>query len=179
MRVILPLLAASLLQAANTEHDRVQRRFDAIEQHKVRRGAELVFTQHEINAWAAVAAPKAVPQGLRQPHIQLGQGTATGFALVDFVKIQQSRGKTMNWFMTKLLSGEKPVSVTVEMQSAYGQATVFLRSVQISGTAITGSVLDFLVKTFFLPEYPDAQIDRPFELADGIERIGIQPHGVV
>lgn len=173
------LLTASLLWAGNTEHDRVQRKLDAIDQHKVHKGAEIVFTQHEINAWAAVEAPKAVPEGLREPHIELGQNTATGSALVDFVKIEQSRGKSMNWLMAKLLAGEKPVSVEVELRSAKGQATVFLRSVKISGTVITGSVLDFLLKNLFLPLFPDARIDQPFELEDGIERIAIRPRAVL
>lgn len=174
------LSAVFLLTAAGiTEHDRVQHRFDAIEEHKVPPGAKLTFTQRELNAWVAVEAPKAVPDGLREPHVELGEGTVTGSALIDFVKVEQSRGKTMNWLMAKLLAGEKPVRVTVDWKSEGGQATAVLKSVEISGTVITGSVLDFLVNNFFQPLFPDARIDQPFPLADGIDRIDIRPRAAL
>ena len=50
--------------------------------------------------------------------------------------------------------------------------------VEISGIAVTGAALDFLVNQFFLQLFPDAKVNQPFELHDNIERIDIQPDGV-
>jgi hypothetical protein len=40
---------------------------------------------------------------------------------------------------------------------------------------VTGAPLDFLVRNFFLPFYPDAKIDEPFELAGNVDRIVVTP----
>jgi hypothetical protein len=47
--------------------------------------------------------------------------------------------------------------------------------VEIGGLAVSGSTLDFLIHTFFMPLYPNAKIDEPFELADRIDRIEVTP----
>jgi hypothetical protein len=52
---------------------------------------------------------------------------------------------------------------------------VHLVQVEIGGLEVTGAPLDFLVQNFFLPFYPDAEIDEPFELADKVDRIEVTP----
>jgi hypothetical protein len=47
--------------------------------------------------------------------------------------------------------------------------------VEIGGLAVTGAALDFLVRNFFLPFYPDAKIDEPFDLAGNVDRIVVTP----
>jgi len=42
----------------------------------------------------------------------------------------------------------------------------------------SGPVLDFLIKTFFLPLYPGAHINERFEIGYNIDRIDIRPTGV-
>ena len=54
----------------------------------------------------------------------------------------------MGWFMAKLLSGERPVRVDVRIRSSHGQAVVDLDRVEISGMAISGSALDYLIRNF-------------------------------
>ena len=44
--------------------------------------------------------------------------------------------------------------------------------------AASGTVLDFLIKTFFMPLYPTAKIGEKFEIGYGIDRIDIRPTGV-
>ncbi len=80
-----------------------------------------------------------------------------------------------NWLVAKLIQGEKLVKVRASIQSAHGQATVHVLQVEIGGLAVTGAPLDFLVQNFFLPFYPDAKIDEPFELADNVDRIEVTP----
>ena len=106
------------------------------------------------------------------------RGIATGKALVDFGKLQRATGHSPGWLMSKLLEGERPVSVTAHIQSSGGRATVDIQRVEISGIAIDGSTLDFLIENFLLPMYPDAAISRPFELGHRIDRLDVSPAAV-
>jgi hypothetical protein len=169
------LMAASALAAVDPQADMVSRKLDAIESGKARPGAVFVFTVAELNAWVSVKASTIVPQGFRKPRLELGSGTATGYALVDFLKVRNSAGLETNWFIAKLIEGEKPVKAVAEIHSANGRMTVHLARVEIGGLAVSGSTLDFLIHTFFLPLYPNAKIDEPVELADGIDRIQVMP----
>jgi hypothetical protein len=168
--VLLLLAAVSDPQAAN-----VSRKLDIIQGGKAKPGSVYVFTAAELNAWARAKVPTVVPQGLREPRLELGNNSATGYALVDFLKMRQGAGEETNWLISKLIQGEKRVKVTARIQSANGRATVFLQRVEIGGLAVSGSTLDFLIHTFFLPLYPNAKIDEPFELADRIDRIQVTP----
>jgi hypothetical protein len=69
--------------------------------------------------------------------------------------------------------------VSVRLESGGGRCTVHLTRVEISHAVASSTVLDFLVKTFFMPLYPDAHINEPFDLGDDIDRIDVRPSGVV
>lgn len=161
--------------AADPQAARVSHKLDMIQSGKAKPGAVYVFTSAELNAWARAKAPTVVPHGLRQPRLELGNNTAAGFALVDFLKIRQGAGIETNWLVAKLIQGEKPVKVTARIQSANGRATVSLQRVEIGGLAVSGNTLDFLIHNFFMPLYPNAKIDEPFDLADRIDRIEVTP----
>jgi len=120
--------------------------------------------------------PVYIPRGLRNARLELGNGVATGTALVDFLKLRQGAGQTTNWFLAKLIEGERPVRVTTSIQSSHGRATVSLQRVEISGVAVSGSALDFLVDNFFRPIFPYATINEPFPLLDNVERIEVRPN---
>lgn len=134
-----------------------------------------VFTAADLNAWIRFKVPQVVPEGLRQPRLELGYNSATGYALVDFLKVRKGAGVETNWLVAKIIQGEKPVRASARIQSANGRLTVYLQRVEISGLAVSGGTLDFLIQTFFLPFYPNAKINEPVELADGIERIETTP----
>ena len=171
------LAALSLAFAASPKPDRaalaVQRKIDAIESGKAQAGSAITFSVAELNAWGRYKAAMIVPDGLRQPKLELGHGTATAYALVDFVKVRQGQGQNTNWLIAKLIEGEKPVKAIARIESAGGRATVHLERVEIGGLAVSGSTLDIMIRTFFLPFYPNAKIDEPFDLADGLERIEV------
>ena len=59
--------------------------------------------------------------------------------------------------------------------TANGKATVYLQRVEIGGLAVSGHTLDFMIQTFFLPLYPNAKINQPFELNDNVDRIEVRP----
>jgi hypothetical protein len=153
----------------------VQRKIDVIQSGKAKPGAVFVFTVAELNAWARAKLPTIVPEGVRNIRLELGNGTATGYAVVNFLKVRHGQGIETGWFMSKLIDGEKPVKVSVRIESAHGRAAVYLQSVEISGLAVSGSTLDFLIDNFFKPLYPDAKINQQFELDDNVDRLEIRP----
>ncbi len=153
-------------------------KIEAIEAGQVKAGAVYSFAPAEINAYAREELPTVVPVGLRNPSLELGSGRAIGFALMDFLKMQQAKGVKMNWLMEKLLEGERPVRVTIESQSGNGRAIVYLRELEISDVSASGSVLDFLIRNFFRPLYPNAHINEWFEMGYNVDRVDVQPSGV-
>ncbi len=140
-------------------------------------GSVISFPLSEINAWARVRVPEIVPEGIRNQRVELGAGTAAAYALVDFLKMREARGE-VNWFLAKLIEGERPVKISVRVESGGGRATVYLTSLELSNVKVNSTVLDFLIKTFFMPLYPDAKIDEPFNLDYNIERIEVRPTDV-
>ena len=169
---IVPLLAADAVV------DRALSKLDRIESGHARRGSVIVFTPAEMNAWARTRVPEMY-QGISDPKVELGTGTASGSAVVDFLKMRKGQGLATNPLMAKLIEGERPLKVSpMSLESAGGRATAHLTRLEISGVAVTGAPLDFLVNEFFLKLFPDAKINQPFDLRDNIERIDIRPDGV-
>lgn len=176
MRVSILLLAGALaVWAANPLAANVTARLDLIESGKAKPGAVFHFTLEELNAWARVKAPSVVPDGFRDPRLQLETGMASASARIDFLKVRRAAGVQTNFLIAKLIEGEKLVTVRAAVQSANGRATVHLLRVEVGGLAVTGAPLDFLIQNFFLPFYPDAKIDQPFELAANVDRIVVTP----
>ena len=174
-RILILALVAAVAPAAPADPlvQSVSGKLDIIQTDKAKPGSVFIFTAAELNAWARAKAPAVVPDGLREPRLQLGNGSATGDALVDFLKLRHSAGIETNWLISKLIQGEKRVKAMVSIQSANGRATVHLERVEIGGLAVSGATLDFLIETFFRPIYPDAKIDEAFELSDRVERITV------
>ena len=172
------VFTASILFAADPLADSAQKKLDSISDRKLKPGAVVVLSSGEINAWIHEKAVKAFPEGIRNEREELGSGTTDGTALVDFLKIGKAKGKDVNSLIARLIEGERPLKVSIRVQSANGRCTVFLTRVELSGVAIEGSILDFLIKHFVQPRYPDMKINEPFDLDFNIDRIEIQPAGV-
>jgi len=179
MRPLLLLALAAVLpvRAADPAFARAESKLDRIESGRLRPGSVIVFTPAELNAWARGRVPQMY-QGIRDPNIQLGLGTATGSALIDFLKMRQDKGLATNSLVAKLIAGERPLKVSMQLESSNGRATSRLTRLEISGVAVTGAPLDFLINEFFLHLFPDAKVNQPFELHDNIERIELRPDGV-
>jgi hypothetical protein len=161
--------------AADPVYNSARKKLDLIEAGKVPRGSVVNFPVSEINAWARVRVPEIIPEGIRDIHLELGTNTATGTATVNFLKMRQAQGLTTRWFLTKVIEGERPLKVSIRLESSGGRCTVFLTRVELSNVSATKSVLDFLLKSFFLPLYPDAHINEPFDLDYNMERIELRP----
>lgn len=172
------LIACCVVHAASPDYQSAKRKLDAIQERRAAPGSYVTFSKREIEAWARVEVPKEVGPGFREPNAELGNNVAIGRALLDFQKLRRASGAAPNWFIDKLISGERPVAATLEVRSANGQATVYLRKLEISGVAATGQVLGFLIDTFFMPLYPNAKIGKPFELEDDVESVTIRPAAI-
>ena len=164
------LLGMATLGAAANDYLSAKQKFDSIESDRLRAGARVELSVRELNAYAE----QEVPAGVRNPRLQLAApDVATGTAMMDFGKLRRALGYQTGWLMSKLLDGDRPVSVTARIRSGGGQATVDLQRVEISGIAIDGGTLDFLVQNILLPLYPNAVVGRPFELGHRIEKLDI------
>lgn len=176
--VTLLLFCALALPAADPLYGSMQRKLDLIEARQVRHGSSVVFTPQEINAWARVKVPEIMPEGIHDEKVELQEGSASGFAVVDFLKMLQAKGKSANWLMAKLLEGERPLRVSVTLESGGGRCIVRLTGVEISNVSANATVLDFLIRSLFMPLYPDAKIDESFDLDFDVDRIDVHPDNV-
>lgn len=173
--MIFALASAAALCAADPQAASVTRKLDLIDSGKAKPGALFQFTTADLNAWLRVKVPTIIRNGLRDPQLQLGTGTASASARIDFVKVRHANGIETNWLVAKLIQGEKLVTAKASIQSEHGRATVHIIRVEIGGLAVTGAPLDFLVQNFLLPFYPNAKIDEPFDLAANVDRIVVTP----
>lgn len=174
----IPVLFSASLGAAYDYYQSAQEKFSRIESDRLRAGSRVELTANELTAYVERTVP-TVTDGVRNPRLQLvGPEVATATALIDFAKVQRSQGHPPGWLMSKLLEGERPVSVTARIRSSAGRATVDVERVEISGIVIDGRTLDFLIDNILLPLYPNAVVGRPFELGHRIERLEVQPRAV-
>lgn len=172
--IVWSLVAVMGIAAAVDNYAAAKQKLGQIESGKLKPGARVTFTPHEIGAYVA----KEAPNGVRNPRLELQSGVAKGSALIDFGKVRRAQGYQPGWLMAKLLDGERPVSVTARVRSGAGKATVDVQTVEISGMTVDGRMLDFLIQNFLLAMYPDAVVGRPFELGHRIDRLDIQPGAV-
>jgi len=172
------ILCGPALRAGDQYFQSAEAKLDTLENGKAKPGSVIVFSLQEINSWARYKVPEIVPQGIRNQRVTLGNDSGTAYALMDFLKMRHAEGKATGWIMTRLIEGERPVTISIRLQSGGGQAVVDLTRVEISGAVASGGVLDFLIKTFFMPLYPAAKIGEKFEIGYNIDRIDIRPTGV-
>ena len=165
------LSIATAVAVADGDYASAQKKFDQIEAGTLRAGSRVVFSAQELTSWSA----QEVPTGVRNPKVELGTGTATGSALIDFGKLRRGQGHPPGWLMSKLLDGERPVRVTVRIRSSNGKATVDVERVEISGVQIDGQTLNFMIQNFLLALYPDAIVGQPFEIGSRVDRIEVTP----
>ncbi len=178
-RVWLPLLMVAALGATSADYLSVKRKFAQIEKGEVRPGAQVVIAGKELNAYVQQEITKVAPDGLSDPSVRLGAGRASGTALIDFLKVRRAAGSPEpSWLLRNLLAGQHEVSVTTRVDSGGGQVTVNVEQVEISGIPISGGALDYMIRNYVLPRYPDAKIGKPFEIGHNIDRLDVRPDAV-
>src|SRR5262249_1888042 len=127
-RVVLLLVLVLPLQPATSRYDRlpIQQRIDWIENGKIPPGTQLTFGERELNTFLPQKAKELVGEGVRELRLEINNGSATGYAFVDFVKIGKTQGQELNRLMAWMLEGEHPVTVSGRLSSSNGVARVDL-----------------------------------------------------
>ena len=171
-------LSVVLASAADPAYESAKRKLEAIQEDRARPGSRVWLSLAELNAYGRQAALTVAPQGLRSPRLELGNGAAAGSALIDFLKVRELKGPAPNPLVAWFLSGERPVRAEARIESGGGRATVYLQKVTVSWATAQGAALDFLVQNFLLPFYPEAAINKPFDLKHNVDRFEISPAGV-
>lgn len=165
----------SLQAASKYDQMTTQQKIEVIEQQKATPGAQIEFSEKEMNAYIAEKAKQYIPEGIRDTKIDIESGRATGSAMVDFVKMKQAKGQDLGWMMSWLLKGERSLKAVGKLTSADGTARVDLEAVEVNGVAIKGRALELLLSTFVTPIYPQAKVGQPFELGHNMDRIELRP----
>src|SRR6266498_3151323 len=95
-RVLLPafILCLPLLYSSSSEYLSAKRKFDLIESEKLKPGSKVSLSAGELNAYAQEEVTTAVPDGIRNPQLQLGSGSASASALINFLKVRRAQGKS-------------------------------------------------------------------------------------
>lgn len=174
----LVLWVAPLLPTTSSDYQAVVHKFSLIEHERLKPGSRVVLTPAELNAYARQEIAEVAPDGVRNPRLELGSGTASASALIDFGKLRRAQGKPPGRILAYLLDGERPVTIAARIRSSGGTATVDVQEVQISGVTIEGRMLDFLIRNYLMQAYPNAKVGQPFALGHRIERLDVQPSAV-
>lgn len=172
------MLAAPLLPTTPPDYQAVVRKISLIEHDRLKPGSRVSLTPAELNAYARQEIAGVASDGVRDPRVELGPGTATASAMIDFGKLRRAEGKPPGALMSYLLDGERPVTITARIRSSAGTATVDVEQVEISGVAIEGRLLDFLIRNYVMQAYPNAKVGEPFALGHRIDRLEVQPSAV-
>jgi hypothetical protein len=164
--------------AVSREAASVDRKLNLIEAGRLRAGSRVEFASGELNGWLREQARRYFPGALSNVRVELGNNTATGYADVDFVKLRQAAtGEAPGWLMRNLFSGERAIEVQAHFVSARGGARVDIDTVRISGVPIEGRTLDFLIREYVRPTFPDLKVSEWFRLADRVDRVATTPAG--
>ena len=132
------LAAVPLVPSTSPDYQAIVHKFSMIEQDRLKPGSRVVLTPAELNAYARQEVADVAPGGVRDPRLELGPGTATATALIDFGKLRRAEGNPPGPLMSYLLDGERPVTITARIRSSDGTATVDVQEVEISGVTIEG-----------------------------------------
>jgi hypothetical protein len=170
--------ALALFVSAATVSESANRKFAGLESARLPAGTRVDISIEELNAWANQKAHIYAPGAARNLRLELHDGEATGYALIDFVKLRQSAGgEEPGWIMRNLFSGERPVMVKARLQSRNRRARVDVERVEVSGVPIQGSALDFLIRNWLRPTFPTAHVNEWFNLGLRIDRFTVKPGG--
>jgi hypothetical protein len=172
------LLAASLgVTAPVSDYQRCKQKIEIIANGKAARGTRISLSPAELNAFLNSEVIQIIPGGVQSTRIELGYGTASGTAMVNFASMLQARGKTPGWLATKLIDGWKPLKGSIRLRSGNGWAQVDIERIELSGVTVPAFLVEFVVRQFVLPYSPDLKIGQPFALQSSIEHIEFQPSG--
>jgi hypothetical protein len=78
---------------------------------------------------------------------------------------------TGNPLVDRILLGTHRLSLGGRLAATEGRGTFMLQEVRVDGIPIPLAVVDILVERYVKPDYPAVDLDSPFDLPWGIERV--------
>jgi hypothetical protein len=169
---------AVLLFLAADDFASIQRKMDNIVYDRVKPGQRIFMSQRELEAYLRAQAVEIAPKAVRNTKVELGEGSGTASAMVNFLELNKARGGQSNWMLEKMLDGERLVKVSVHVETDHGKARVEADRVEIGGAAISGAPLNFLIENYVIPQFPNAKVDQWFPMEHHIDHFEIHPSGI-
>jgi hypothetical protein len=169
---------ALLLFLASDDYSSIRRKMDDIEKDRLKPGSHVFLSLRELNSYLQAQVATIAPKAVRDAKLVLSEGSGTATAMINFLELNKARGGTSNWLMDKLLDGERPVKVSVHVQTGNGKARVNVDRVEVGGAVMQGGALEFLIQNYVVPQFPDAKVDQWFTMAHHMDHLEIHPSGV-
>ena len=139
--------------------------------------ANTTVTESEVNGYLALELSDDLPSGVVSPAVLLlGQGRASGQAVVDLDRVRQGMGATGVLNPLSYLRGRLPVVATGTLASRDGLARLQFESATVSGVRVPKIVLQQIVSYYSRSErFPSGiSLDDPFTLPAGIREIQVE-----
>lgn len=174
----LSLVLMSVAQAGDPLAAGARSKLDAMTEERLQPGSHVHWNLAELNAYVHEEAVEQLPPGVRDTRVALGNGMIDAYATVDFARIAQAEGKALHPAIAKLIEGDRPLKLSLRVDSRQGRITIFLTGIEINGVALSGAPLNLLLQTFFLAYHPNAHINEPFDLDFGLDRVEVTPQGI-
>jgi hypothetical protein len=171
-----PFFCLLLLLAAD-DFESIQRKMDEIVNGHVKPGQRIFMSQRELDAYLRAEANAIAPKAVHNTKLELRENSGTASANINFLELNKARGGQSNWLMEKMLDGERPVKVSVNIQTEHGKGRVHIDRVEVGGAAIQGAGLDYLIQNFVIPQFPTAKVDQWFTMDHRMDHIDIHPNG--
>ncbi len=171
------LTGAGLLAAAmSPESGRTARaKLDRISSEKLKKGESVTLTAEEINSFLRYDSELDIPEGVDDLEVSLDKDRGEVRARVDMSKMQSPAGGSAGFLIQMLLSGERNVRAICHYESAQGEGSIVVESVEIDGTRISGSILDLLISSYVVPKVPGFEPGKPMPLPHNLREIRLEP----
>ena len=119
------------------------------------------LTESEANAFLNEGGVK-LPAGVSNVRLAARSGEIDGHAQVDFEQVMQHRGS--NNPLAGMFTGQHDVHLLAGAEGANGVGTVKVRSVELDGTQIPPTMLEWFVERYVTPRYPNIGMNSTFKL---------------
>ena len=139
--------------------------------------ARTTVTEPEVNGYLALDVADDLPKGVVSPAVVLlGQGRATGQAVVDFDRVRQNLGATSMLNPLRYLRGRLPVVATGTIQSRDGVARLQFESATVASVPVPKIVIQQIVSYYSRSEMlpSGVNLDDPFTLPARIREIQVK-----
>ena len=139
--------------------------------------ARTTVTEPEVNGYLTLDVADDLPAGVVSPNVvMLGQGRASGQAVVDLDRVRQGLGANSVLNPLSYLRGRLPVVATGTLESHDGMARLLFESATVSGVRVPKFVLQQIVSYYSKSEtFPSGiNLDDPFRLPARIREIQVE-----